>query len=225
LLYLASLPDMARHVAAQQAIGSDPQYLTVSGGVLSMRRMTRLACVAAMTMLFSGCQQMAWKPGASSSDLDRDTAACEAGGGEQAAVHDCLRKRGWVVRVPKPADEIVESTVEADTAPVAETGAGPLPAGTAPAMPATGAAEPGSGTAAEPRNKSVPAVTAPKPVDPLRRSNIQAWWKMGGQGDALSADMNTCVETLGILHKPDLEKRLYTRGLIDCLKGKGWYGK
>jgi hypothetical protein len=95
-------------------------------------------------------------------------------------------------------------------------------------MPATGAAvpaaataaEPRSGTAVAPRNKSVP-----KPVDPLRRSNIQAWWKMGGQGDALNADMNACVEQLGPQHKPDLTKRMYTYGLIDCLKGKGWFGK
>lgn len=37
--------------------------------------------------------------------------------------------------------------------------------------------------------------------------------------------MDVCVEQLGPEHKPDLEKRLYTRGLIDCLKGKGWFGK
>lgn len=196
-----------------------------------MRRTTRLACLATMTILFSGCQQMAWKPGASSADLDRDTAACEADHAEQQAVHDCLRKRGWVVRVPKRTEEeLVESVEEPAAVPTAAVvGAGVVPAtAIAPAMPAAGAAapaiaapaEPGSGTAVAPRSKTVP-----KAVDPLRRSNIQAWWKMGGQGDVLNADMNACVDQLGPEHKPDLERRLYTRGLIDCLKGKGWFGK
>lgn len=199
-----------------------------------MRRMTRLACLATVTVFFSGCQQMAWKPGASAADLDRDTAACEADHAEQQAVHDCLRKRGWSVRVPKSTElEAMESADEVDAAPVA-TGAGVLPAtAAAPATPASGAAataatvpaEPRAGTAPAPRNKSVPLSPSSRAVDPLHRSNIQAWWKMGGQGDALTADMNACVDQLGPQHKPDLEKRLYTRGLIDCLKAKGWFGK
>lgn len=186
-----------------------------------MRRMTQLACLATMTVLFSGCQQMAWKPGASSADLDRDTAACEAGQTDQPAVHDCLRKRGWVVRVPKRADE--EPVDEAAVA----VGAGVQPAtAVAPAMPGAGAAvtvpvEPAVGTVPPPRNKSVPQA----PADPLRRINVQAWWKMGGQGDVLNADMDACVDQLGPEHRPDLQNRLYTRGLIDCLKGRGWFGK
>jgi hypothetical protein len=197
-----------------------------------MRRTTRLACLATMTVLFSGCQQMAWKPGASSADLDRDTAACEAEHAEQQAVHDCLRKRGWVVRVPKRTEEeVIEAAEESDAAPAAvAVGAGVIPAtAVAPATPSAGAAtavtlpaEPGTGTAAVVRNKSVPPA---KVVDPLRRSNVQAWWKMGGQSDALTGDMDACVAQLGPEHKPDLEQRLYTRGLIDCLKGKGWFGK
>jgi hypothetical protein len=208
----------------------DPQYLNnLRVELLSMGRTTRLACLATMTVLFSGCQQMAWKPGASSADLDRDTAACEADHAEQTAVQDCLRKRGWVIRIPKPTEEeLVDSPAEPDAvpAPVA-VGAGTPAAAVAPAMPATGAAapaipaaEPRSGTAVAPRNKSVP-----KPVDPMRRSEIQAWWKMGGQADALTSDMDSCVGQLGPEHKPDLQKKLYTRGLIDCLKGKGWFGR
>lgn len=193
-----------------------------------MRRTTRLACLATVTIVFSGCQQMAWKPGASPADLDRDTAACESGNAEQQAVHDCLRKRGWVVRVPKRGEE--EPVEEAEAAVV--TGAGVQPAtAVAPAMPGAGAAaaavstpaEPGMGTAPAPRNKSVPPT--PKKVDPLHRSNIQAWWKMGAQGDALTADMDACVDQLGPEHRPDLQNRLYTRGLIDCLKGRGWFGR
>lgn len=189
-----------------------------------MRRTMRLACLATMTIFFGGCQQVAWKPGASSADLDSDTAACEADHAETAAVQDCLRKRGWVLRVPKPSIDPDEPAADAE--PPVATGAGTPPAA-APALPAAGAestaspaSEPRSSAAPAPRNKSVP-----KPVDPLKRSQIQAWWKMGGQGDALTADTDGCVGQLGPEHKPDLEKRLYTRGLIDCLKGKGWFGK
>jgi hypothetical protein len=197
--------------------------------------MTRLACLATVTIVFSGCQQMAWKPGASPADLDRDTVACEAGNAEQQAVHDCLRKRGWVVRVPKRGEEGPVEDAEAAVA----IGAGVPPAtAAAPAMPGIGAAaaavsapaepgppEPGMGTAPAPRNKSVPQASSFKPADPLRLSNVQAWWKMGGQSDALNADMDACVGQLGPEHRPDLQNRLYTRGLIDCLKGKGWFGR
>jgi hypothetical protein len=192
----------------------------------------RWASLATMTVILGGCQQVAWKPGASSTDLDRDMASCAADHAERAAQQDCLRKRGWVVRVPKaaadaePADEETDEGMAAAPTAVA-AGAGVLPSTTAaPATPAAGAGaapatmavDPGAGTKPATRNKSVP-------VDPLRRSQVQAWWKMGGQGDALSADIGACVDQLGPEHKPDLQQRLYTRGLIDCLKGKGWFGK
>jgi hypothetical protein len=192
-----------------------------------MRRTLSFVLLATAVATLGGCQQVAWKPGASAADLDRDTAACKAQYADREAANECLRKRGWVLRLPKAeAEEVAEDeTAEAmpATAGAAAPAATPLPA----AAPASGAvqaapaaSEPRSGTAAAPRNKSVP-----KPVDPLKPVTIQAWWKMGGQAVALTADTDACVATLGPRHQPDLTKRLYTRALVDCLKGKGWYGQ
>lgn len=190
-----------------------------------MRRTMRLLMLAPrmllvpMVLLGAGCQQIAWKPGASAADLDGDTALCEARSADQGAVHDCLRKRGWVVRVPKqPVEEMEPEAADAAAAEPLPTAAESRPSIKAPADTAAG--EPRSTTASVPRHKPVP-----KPVDPLKPVLVQAWWKLGGQSDALTADMDSCVETLGAAHKPDLQKRLYTRALIDCMKGKGWFGK
>lgn len=183
------------------------------------RRPASLVLLATAVAMLGGCQQVAWKPGASAADLDRDTAACKAQYADKETANDCLRKRGWVLRVPRAdaeeaaADEVAEPNPAA-AAPLAAPVATPF-GGTAPA-----ASEPRAGTAVAPRNKSVP-----KPVDPLKPVSIQAWWKMGGQAGALTADIDTCVATLGPQHQPDLTTRRYTRALVDCLKGKGWYGQ
>lgn len=195
-----------------------------------MRRTTRFVFLATAVAMLGGCQQIAWKPGASSADLDRDTAACEAQYQDETAVRDCLRKRGWSLRLPKQsagesAEEVEEVEEEvvipgAVAAPDPAQPAVPMPASGAVAAPPAAASEPTSGTPAPVRRKAVP-----KPVDPNKPILVQAWWKMGSGADALDADLNTCVETLGPTHRPDLQQRLYTRALIDCMKGKGWFGK
>lgn len=188
-----------------------------------MRRTTQGVMLATAVAILGGCGQMAWKPGASAADLDRDTAACEAQYQDETAVHDCLRKRGWVLRLPKQAEETIEEEVVAPTAVAAPNPAQPavpMPASGAVAAPATTAGEPRSTTPAPVRNKVVP-----KSVDPNKPVLIQAWWKMGAGADALDADLDACVATLGPTHAPDLQKRLYTRALVDCMKAKGWFGK
>lgn len=184
-----------------------------------MRRTTRFVVLAAAMAALAGCQQVAWKPGAGAADLDRDTAACEAQYSDETAVHDCLRKRGWVLRLPKQADAAIEEEVVAPSVATAPSASG-APAAGATAMATSTADEPRSTAPAAPRIKAVP-----KPVDPNKPVSIQAWWKMGGQADALNEDIDACVATLGPSHKPDLQQKLYTRALVDCLKGKGWYGR
>jgi hypothetical protein len=64
----------------------------------------------------------------------------------------------------------------------------------------------------------------PKVIDPLTPKMIQSWWKVGAGAADLAADQAACVETLGPAHQPDLQKRLYTQGMIECLRARGWSG-
>ncbi|HSB96654.1 MAG TPA: hypothetical protein VLC91_09405 [Spongiibacteraceae bacterium] len=229
--------------------------------------MRHAALIFCAGLFLSGCQQMAWKPGAGSSDLKSDTAICRGQVADEAAVPDCLQRRGWVIRqrpvasdedVAEAAAETAESSeVESASAmpvaaPIAATGVQPASvqatagqptpaqsttvqstpvqsstarplAEAAPVSPAAAAAAaPISTTVPAASNKSVPA--KPAVVDPLAKKVRQAWWKTGAQASDLAADEADCVDKLGPAHQPDLQKRLYTRGMIDCLKAHGWSG-
>jgi cell division septation protein DedD len=178
-----------------------------------------------VVLMLGACQQVAWKPGAGAADLERDTASCRAQDAEQSAVQHCLKQRGWVLRqttssLAASADSEESTTEQVEPAAISST---PVPTSTqAPASASVPIAEPIASTAPPARNKPVPP--KPKAADPLAPVFIQSWWKVGAQGADLTADQNACVETLGPAHQPDLQKRLYTRALIDCLKARGWSG-
>lgn len=203
-----------------------------------------LGSLAALSL--SGCQQMAWKPGASASDLQRDTAACRAPNDDEIAVQNCLRQRGWVIRqAPKEAadDEAADADGSAASAiaPAAGVVSAPSPEPSSRQEPLV-SGEPISTTNVPARDKLVPASAAPvtatattaaatpaaakkpKPIDPLKPKLVQSWWKVGAGAADLAADQAACVDTLGPAHQPDLQKRLYSHGLIDCLRGRGWSG-
>jgi len=220
-----------------------------------MRHAALMCCAG---LFLSGCQQMAWKPGAGPADLKNDTAICRGQVADEAAVPDCLKRRGWVIRQrAAPSDEdVAEAAAETgeasaaapeSTTPVmaAPTSAASPPstavqstavqspavqstvvlpaAEAAPTPPATApAAAPISTTAPAASNKSVPA--KPAAVDPLAKKVRQSWWKVGAVASDLAADEADCVDKLGPAHEPDLKNRLYTRGMIDCLKAHGWSG-
>jgi hypothetical protein len=174
-----------------------------------------------VVLMLAACQQIAWKPGAGAADLERDTAGCRAQDAEQAAVQNCLKQRGWVLRqTTSSATDSDAANTEQEVAPASSV----EPTVTSTPASTSGSAPTAAATASPPptRNKAVPA--KPKAVDPLAPILIQAWLKAGAQGADLTADRDACVETLGPAHRPDLQKRLYTRALIDCLKARGWSG-
>lgn len=193
-----------------------------------MRCVLFVFCTAAM-LLLGGCQQIAWKPGASAADLERDTAACKAQFADEPAAQSCLKQRGWVLRQPASNNE--SPAADGDNSSAADNDAMPCCASQATAGAATAAPEkPASAQPiaadsmpAKPVSAK-PAVAKDKKIDPLATTLIQAWWKTGAQAADLSADQEACVEKLGPAHRPDLQKRLYTRGLIDCLVARGWSG-
>jgi hypothetical protein len=217
----------------------------MAGWISFMRHAALIVCAA---LFVGGCQQMAWKPGAGPADLKNDTVICRGQVADEAAVPDCLKRRGWVIRQrPAASDEEVadaaaesgesSSAESASVAPVVaapvstpstqstavqSTAVRPMPAAAPTPSAAATATAPISNTAPAARNKSVPA--KPVAVDPLAKKVRQSWWKVGAVASDLAADEADCVDKLGPAHQPDLKNRLYTRGMIDCLKAHGWSG-
>jgi hypothetical protein len=177
-------------------------------------------------LLLGGCQQMAWKPGAGASDLKSDTAICRAQVADEEAVPECLQRRGWVLR-QRSKESGQEKIDGAEAALAADADAAPTPLTNTPSssatLPASTGAAPISNTAPQPRNKPVPS-KKPVAIDPLAKQMRQSWWKAGAQAGDLAADQADCLGKLGAAHQPDSQKRLYTRGMIDCLKAQGWSG-
>ena len=104
----------------------------------------------------------------------------------------------------------------AEIAPAAGAGAAaPVAPGASEPKPATPTATPASTLA------PVPA----KPENPLEMLKINSLWKFGGTESALQDATANCVAALGEAHRPVMGKQqLMTRGLVKCLKEKGWYG-
>ena len=62
----------------------------------------------------------------------------------------------------------------------------------------------------------------PASENPLDTYIINSWWKIGAGRDALDSNIDECVAKLGEAHKPDLKKHQFTRGMILCMREKGW---
>lgn len=61
------------------------------------------------------------------------------------------------------------------------------------------------------------------PADPLDLIAVGSWWKTGAAPNELIVDSEQCVTELGEGHKTQNNMSLVTRGLIECMSGKGWY--
>jgi hypothetical protein len=53
---------------------------------------------------------------------------------------------------------------------------------------------------------------------------VSSWWKTGSGADSLKADTEACVAQLGEAHRPNIQTQSATRGLLLCMKEKGWSG-
>ena len=173
----------------------------------------RLAALLAMVLLVSGCGELAYKRGASGSDLATDRAACKSQDSTPAMVEKCLTDKGWTVQrldklEPIDIDPVIEATVIPSNQRIENIGSYP---GTA--KDSAGNAPPGAA--------AIPPKKAP---DLLDKFTVSSWWKMGGSASNLQAAMDACAATLGEAHTPDATKQHVTRGLLLCMKEKGWSG-
>lgn len=159
-----------------------------------------LIAMLAMTGLLAACGEVAYKQGAGADQLAATKQKCTAQ--TKTSYDDCMKAEGWVVY--KRDDEnplMVVTTVEDNRAP---------------GSPYVAAA-----TVAAPRKDEAGKAIPPNPMDKL---NVSSWWKMGGGAEDLKAATNACLAKLGPAHTPEIEKKLYTRGLVLCLKDHGWSG-
>jgi hypothetical protein len=173
----------------------------------------RLSTLLAMIFLISGCGELAYKSGASGNDLANDRAACKSQDPTPASVEKCLTNKGWTVQrldklEPTDADPVIEATVIPSNRRIENIGAYPS-------------------VAQNPTGNSTPDTTSipPKKVpDLLDKFTVNSWWKKGGSANDLQEAMNACAATLGDAHAPDATKQHVTRGLLLCMKEKGWSG-
>jgi len=164
-----------------------------SGGILLL-----------LAVLLSGCGELAYKRGASSSDLEAAKLSCREKGPDPAAVEKCMADRGWVVQnlsrmEPLDADPVVEASAIPSDRRI-ENAASATP----------GAAQ--SATAVK---------RTPEMTDTFK---VSSWWKTGSGAASLKTDTEACVAKLGEAHRPDSQTQSATRGLLLCMKDKGWSG-
>lgn len=181
-------------------------------------RKTAMLPLLAATFLLPACGgEFAFKRGASADDLASAKAACQAKGSE-AAMEKCLEQHGWLVHKMDGGAPLDEAPVATMAASDNRTGA-PVVSGSGSdqAAPDQAAGTTGAGTP--------PAETGggALPKDPLDVFKVSSWWKMGGSESALKSDVDGCVATLGEAHKPDSAMQQATRGLLVCMRQKGWY--
>ena len=169
------------------------------------------------TLLLSGCGELAYKRGANSSDLEVAKKSCRAKAPDAAAVKQCMADRGWVVQnlarmAPLDADPVIEASALLSDHIIENP---------ASAMPGKPGAE---GQVSALPDKAHPTPIVKKAPDMLDTFNVSSWWKTGSGAESLKADTEACVAKLGAAHRPDNQTQTVTRGLLLCMKGKGWSG-
>lgn len=180
----------------------------------------------ALVLALSACGgEFAYKQGAGADALSQDKQACQKSGQPYEA---CMDAKGWKVHKldddnplavfvtdtdPRANEQVYVPANKAVNTPVNAS------AGTATASPATAA-----GTVKTAQASAVTTAEKKSPPDPMTKFNVSSWWKQGAGAGDLNAGIDACVAKLGPAHAPEVEKKLYTRGLILCLKEQGWYG-
>ena len=170
------------------------------------------------TLLLGGCGgELAYKRGANSSDLEAAKKSCREKGPDPAAIEKCMGDRGWVVQnlsrmEPLDADPVVEASVIPSDRRIENA------ASATPGKPSTVGAVPATPGATQ------PATTVKRTPEMTDTFKVSSWWKLGGGATDLKADTEACVAKLGEAHRPDSQTQTATRGLLLCMKDKGWSG-
>jgi len=180
----------------------------------STRTLGSACTLMLLALLLSGCGELAYKRGATSGDLETAKKACREKGSD-TAYQRCMADNGWAVQnlgrmEPLDVDPVAEASVipgdrRIENEPTATPGEqhADLPIAFGPPQPAPAAAG--------------------KP-DMMDTFKVSSWWKAGSGASSLEADTNACVAQLGEAHRPvqTQQTQKATRGLLLCMKAKGW---
>ncbi|MDO9271536.1 MAG: hypothetical protein Q7T94_00775 [Rugosibacter sp.] len=163
----------------------------------------------------SSCGEFAYKRGASFSDLEIAKKGCKAKDPAPAAIEKCMQDEGWTVQnlnkmEPIDADPVIEATIIPSDQRIENA-----PGASAQKHPAEWSA------LSDKAETPAPVKKAPDMLDMFR---VGSWWKTGSGADSLKADTDACVTRLGEAHRPNTQTKLATRGLLLCMKEKGWSG-
>src|SRR5450830_319875 len=164
------------------------------------------ATILIASCLLSACGEFAYKRGASASDLQAARKACAEQGDSPVIMEQCLTDQGWTV---KPLDKMNPLLA---TAGISDNRTGQL-------IPQESKQNKDSKQNSTAENSA----EAPKPADPLDSFKISSWWKTGADANALKTGINECVATLGEAHRPAPGSLNATRGLLLCMRAKGWF--
>jgi len=188
----------------------------------------------AAALLLNGCGEFAYKRGANVADLESSKKSCLAKGGDTAAIDKCMEESGWVVQKFNEPDPVMEATYNPDNRNVTKpvSNAAPVAKSTAPSNSGTTNNMVNSSDTKTPvtAKEKTQAVTmtepqaAPKPADPLDTFKVSSWWKMGGNPESMKVAVEECVSVLGEAHRPNIQTQDVTRGMLICMRDKGWRG-
>lgn len=179
---------------------------------------TRTRCGACtlmlLTLLASGCGELAYKRGTTSGDLESAKKTCREKGSD-AAYEKCMADGGWTVqnlgrREPLDADPVIEATV--------------IPSNLRIENAATAAPDRHQANTSTASGPAQPTPAATRKPDMLDTFKVSSWWKAGSGASSLEADTDACVAQLGEAHRPDPQTQTATRGLLLCMKEKAWSG-
>lgn len=183
----------------------------------SAKTKTYRRCWVAMALIFSisGCGEFAYKRGANFSDLEIAKKDCKAKNPDPAALEKCMADGGWTIQnlskmEPIDADPVIEATVIPSDQRIEN----------APSAPARKHAPDGYALS-DKAEAPTPVKKTPNMLDTFK---VSSWWKTGSGADSLKADTEACVAKLGEAHRPNVQNQSATRGLLLCMKEKGWSG-
>lgn len=165
-----------------------------------------IAAALTCMVLLSACGEFAYKRGAGAAELEEARSSCRASAKPGQTYEQCMASLGWTVQNLDEEPLLATTSVNPDN-----RAAAPSPAGNMAVTPELA--------------KEVPVTpVAVKPVDPMDLLKINSLWKLGGNSAELQSAIDSCVATLGDAYRPTADRQLMTRGLVRCLRDKGWYG-
>jgi hypothetical protein len=183
-----------------------------------MKTLYFLPAAFVLTVLLSACGEFAYKRGGGPAELEQVQAECHRTAGPDGTYEQCMASHGWTVQNLEQEPLVTATTVNFDNRAA--------PSASPTATPATGSDVAATATTTKDQSQQKPVMPMPiKSDNPMDLLKINSMWKFGGTASELQDATDKCVVKLGEAHRPvSGQQQLMTRGLVACLREKGWYG-